>query len=397
MDKFKGYVDDVLNKYHFYFRYYSDAKEETFFMTEYDFSINPELLHTELPPEEAYPIGTFLTITSRILSDIISLIEEGGKDPSDLIREILDRHLPETEEIKDSMDAIYVFIMFKLLDDDAISWRKSEIEEIEKLIDFIEICSLNTKNCNKAVFDTFLAYSKAIVPRGEKLCFDLFMSSREYEGGGDNLLQVLKQGMFEKSYMKKFYEIQGKDYQKSVEYQTSIYYKLNTIHEFILIMLQILFDERKVIKGCEHCLQYFVPAKRSDEKYCTLPSPENKSRDCKAQAKLKRQLDTERSSNSKIIHKRIRTKLSARYRYVKSLSDEEYNNRDKTLNTFIIESEKIRDYFRDHNYTHEKEYIDWMQNFYKNRYDIDKYGYSEDTIRIIRNSIVNNAKNSIRN
>lgn len=58
-------------------------------------------------------------------------------------------------------------------------------------------------------------------------------------------------------------------------------YVIDCLEALLLVELSKIFGEKIEIKRCENCGRFFVPEKRSDEIYCSSPSPQDIGRTCK--------------------------------------------------------------------------------------------------------------------
>ncbi len=377
-------IRELESKYHFYYRYYMDTREECFCFSENDYTQNPQHLHKGVPTENAYPIGTFLSLCLRVLDDIFTGLElEESDDISEdqqieLIDQAFNLYFPESEEINEERETLSLFLYLQL-----IKMLVSKTDDIPKAkakncMSFIEMCSLDRAYCNLEFLDRFVSMNQDTIPMGRRMPFDFHISGYDYKYNLADMLETIAEYHQKQAQFETITQNIGINAKSTSLNRTFIYYKVNSVYEFMLIALQVLFSNKRIIKICEQCGKYFVPMKRADEKYCSLTSSDN-GKTCKEQAKLEKQLKRERTSESSIIHKRIRTKLFNRI----GSSVEEYENREKTYNCFMKLSRQIRGMIRNGHESMEMDYIKWMEEFDNNKFDIDKDGYNEDVKKII--------------
>ena len=382
------YIDnETKQEYFFYYRYYIESKDEGFIVSENDYEANPSLLHGGFPREDFYPLGTFFITCIKILSEIQILLELGNMDESsEAIIETIEDHFSGKYEDKEEFNALEAFLYLTFNYILRCANGKDELARINNLMHFITACSRDLYMCDQKYLDILLTRLQINIPQGFRVSFSMFSEKEHKQEVIEDYSAMLN---LISDYVERYNEFikTSKRIGLKMNYynvnKSFIYYKITDIVDFILISFQLLFKNKKKIKICEHCSQYFIPEKRSDEKYCKSLSPRKTGRTCKEQEKLDRQLNREHSNEYFKVHKRIRTKLSKR-RYYNNLSDEEFARRDNTYNCFLEESHKIKSEVTKEKTYFEGLYIDWMNKFYKDRYLIDEYGYTEDTLKTVQ-------------
>ena len=371
-----GLFDKFVENDHFYYRYYDDTLEECFILSENDYSAKPELLHGGVPAEPTYPLGSFLCICLNLLYEIeAQRILDSKNEWVKMVFETIDKYLPETEENaeKDAFSAFLYIQFFRILKSES----KNEWVKICNFLNFAQLCEGEKSNCTQPMLDRFSILNKEIIPQGGRMVFDLFLEGKDEEMDYPYLYEKLEEYESQKELYKPIFNAIGSNVDSSSFHRSYTYYKLNSIPEFLLASMQTVFRARKIIKVCEHCGSFFVPQKRSDEKYCSGKSYKTGGRTCKEQVKLDNQLRREHANLSSIVHKRIRNKLYSRIGHYSNCED-----RQKTYDLFLEQSAELRKY-KDINFFTEQEYIDWMNNYYNNRWKIDSSEYIPENIPVI--------------
>ncbi len=126
-------------------------------------------------------------------------------------------------------------------------------------------------------------------------------------------------------------------------------YEIYDIVDFIASALQCVFEKNYILRKCQLCDSLFV-AKDGRTKYC--PNQLKNIKSCLELKKRSAQLISENSSESKRVHKNIRTQLANKL-----------GNEDERYKDFL---EKSKDYRNKmvQGKTSEEEYIAWMNQYW---------------------------------
>ena len=141
----------------------------------------------------------------------------------------------------------------------------------------------------------------------------------------------------------------------------TVYYFAYNITEVFGVFINYVIDKGYKIKKCENCKKYFVPYTRSDTKYCSRHSPQDKTKTCAEYSKYQKQLEREKNNDCtkayKSLYNTLRNKMLRNepdfctYNYYANLMIQlQYENQNykKKLSGKIIT---------------EKEYLDWINKF----------------------------------
>ena len=128
-------------------------------------------------------------------------------------------------------------------------------------------------------------------------------------------------------------------------------YEIQDIVDLIISSLQCIFKQNYILGKCKFCDSIFV-AKDRRTKYC--PNQLKSIKNCSQIKKLKAQLISEKSSESKRIHKNIRTQLANKL-----------GTEDKRYKDFLADSKKYRHKILNGEIS-EADYIEWMKQYWEN-------------------------------
>jgi len=127
-------------------------------------------------------------------------------------------------------------------------------------------------------------------------------------------------------------------------------YEIYDVVDLIVSSLQCIFEQNYILGKCKFCDSLFIGKDRRT-KYC--PNRLENIKSCQEIKKLNNQLNSEKSSESKKVHKNIRTQLANKL----GTEDERYKR-------FLADSKKYR-----HKISNEKalevEYIEWMKQYWE--------------------------------
>ena len=142
---------------------------------------------------------------------------------------------------------------------------------------------------------------------------------------------------------------------------------LDSLSDLILTSLSELFAIGKTVNRCELCGSFFIP-RRSDTKYCDGLFPGAPNRTCRQEAKLQKQnqrirlSETERQYRS--ISQMMRQRVSDFY-----AGGDDMNGKLATdeLVNFQIKHKELRAKYKNFEIP-EWEYSNWLKSFYKRKY-----------------------------
>lgn len=128
-------------------------------------------------------------------------------------------------------------------------------------------------------------------------------------------------------------------------------YECSNIMEFCTVLLFHALKLKRSFKQCQNCAKWFVPQKKSDEKYCLRQSPQYPDKNCRDAARLIRTLEIRHSDDVTRLLKNIRQMRSNGAK----ISPEFDNN--------IIWRKKYKS-----GEISNDEYVQWLKSIYKRKY-----------------------------
>ncbi len=105
-------------------------------------------------------------------------------------------------------------------------------------------------------------------------------------------------------------------------------YKIESLADLILSLMQAIFLKNKIIKTCKNCYRLFVPLKRNNEKYCNY-NIIGEYGICKNQGYEYNRKTHFINKDIRILYNRIRSRLYERWEYVKEIRTDEKENEEK--------------------------------------------------------------------
>ncbi len=160
-------------------------------------------------------------------------------------------------------------------------------------------------------------------------------------------------------------EIKIEDIKKSINLNSKVIENINywceTSKRITIAYISSLFryNPNAIIKKCHNCGKWFTP-KKSDTKYCDRISHQYKNKTCKEAMITINKLKNEKSSELRILKKRIYNK------YLSTYSTYQSEEALKELNNFKKEKEKWDKNLKVDLVT-TKQYIDWLNSNYKRK------------------------------
>lgn len=314
-----------------------------------------------------HELGTFLAKVIEHIELRFQLMPSHVVPTADLINKVMSPLLDFEDEVE---GRIFLHVITGLM---SASYSKRGKEKIHNYLEFIKMCADHPKYCAlKNLYSFSLMINEPLV--GYKVeatdvrirtfdgvvnSEDMFKAFKELKAtpiykfkptGYEQTKQYFHQVMFKNGYM---------------ETLTYHVYELRTIRDFLSAALQEIFRHSKQIKYCgnEDCGQYFVPL-NYNEKYCNNISPKNPNKTCKEYMRLFNQQRSEKSSELKILQKRVRNMLHQRAFTYGNFSADEYQNFLDTCDDFrkkIFDGEKT-----------EADYINYLKDFYGDKYKSKK-------------------------
>ena len=137
-------------------------------------------------------------------------------------------------------------------------------------------------------------------------------------------------------------------------------YEISSLKDLFCVFCKYLRENNSTIKKCKNCGKYFIPANRTDEKYCENISPQNSNKTCKeigSKLSFAYKRDSEPISRE---HNKTKVALSMRISRAKKKNDfEEVNKVSKHLEKYLSNYQKKLNNYNKHKIS-EEELINWI-------------------------------------
>lgn len=346
---FPYYHHDRKNQLEYLFLYNHDLEKDSCFVEDFDYP---------------YPVGTLLCKCLNIITEIGKLVKGYNDVPDSLQRipKIIYDFLPEGKERNTSLDDLRMFMEYALYQNVASSFGfyGTEFLRILNCYHYVELCAQNKRY---STLDSLIKFSvlnglriqssfKALHGFPEKE-FESVMTPWEIKSyldgrySPDNLSENLNDNSSQQTYYELFY--------------------LDSLSDLILTSLSELFVIGKTVNRCELCGSFFIP-KRSDTKYCDGSFPGAPNRTCRQEAKLQKQNQRIRLSETERQYRSISQMMRERVYAYEQMGDAE--NRNKTLEElwrFQKEHKILRAKYKNFEIP-EWKYSNWLKSFYKRKY-----------------------------
>lgn len=134
-------------------------------------------------------------------------------------------------------------------------------------------------------------------------------------------------------------------------------FKFNTLTQLLNLSLVRIMDKKITLKKCLNCDNYFIPEKRTDEKYCNRISPQNHNKTCKEYGAKKTYRDEIKSIPLKNEHNKASQFFRMRITRAKNQKDEEYYQ--KEFNIYKKTYQQKKQQYKSGKLK-EKDFIDWI-------------------------------------
>ena len=134
-------------------------------------------------------------------------------------------------------------------------------------------------------------------------------------------------------------------------------YKIEKCTDLFDIYRQLIIENKLHIRKCENCGKYFIPESRSDEKYCSNPSPQNPNKTCKEYGAKKKYRDEIKSHPIKYEHNK--TSQFYRMRINRTKNNQEKEKYEKKFNTYKENFEKKKKQYNSGKLK-ENNFVEWI-------------------------------------
>lgn len=152
----------------------------------------------------------------------------------------------------------------------------------------------------------------------------------------------------------------NKNLLKNNEIFTLRNYEISSLKDLFCVFFNYLFENNITINKCKNCSKYFIPANRTDEKYCENISPQNSNKTCKeigSKLSFAYKRDSEPISRE---HNKTKVALSMRISRAKKKNDfEEIDKVSKHLEKYLSNYQKKLNDYNKHKIS-EEELINWI-------------------------------------
>ncbi len=310
---------------YFYYRYCETTKMETFIVRETPITDNLNEMYESYPSDIEFPLGTIFSIISRLMEDIVGSVSI--EDTLNRITECLDELSNDVEDVK---AALKLFVLVAQVNNDYCNINGNENIAIYNLNMFLTECWQNTTYATNDYLEKLILTHNIPFPKSDKIVVDYSYSKAQREYMGDDMKKFLDNTLPDKNMWNKIFD--------GLPIYKYHYYTVSTISGLISTLLKVIFDNRKVIGFCEHCHKYFVPLKRSDEKYC-ITNKYFGNQDCKMAVRMEQQRNRLSMKQNDVdkMERSVRTMIYYRARQglpKNQISEEEFKGYKRQINEF---------------------------------------------------------------
>lgn len=188
------------------------------------------------------------------------------------------------------------------------------------------------------IYNSFDEYDSIIVPM-KNLLFDLAEEKKE------NNIEILKKYVLD-----------------NIKNNGTIYckiYEINSLEDILNIYLSLFIENKLIINKCKNCGKYFIPTKRSDEKYCDNISPQNPNKTCKEYAPANIYRQNMNSDKVKKAHYNTSQFFRMKIKRAKENKEKEYLNKkfEEYKNNYEKQKEKYSI-----GKLQENDFVEWIKN-----------------------------------
>ena len=338
---------EEIKRIYFYYRYCETTKRETFIGRETPITDDVEKLYSSYPSDEEVPLGTIFAIACMLLEDI--LVPVSVEDSINNMTDVLDK-LTGIDNIRETLK---VFILMSFLKKDYCNMNENENASIYSLNFFLEECAQNITYTTNDYLEKIILMHDIPFPKADKIVVDYSYIKPKKTGLSGNMKNFLDESLPYQNMWEKLFE--------DVPKYKFHYYEVDTMSGLIITLLSVIFDNRKIIKVCEHCYNYFVPQNRSDEKYC-ITNRFFGNQDCKMAVRVEQQrgrIALRQGDTDKMEHS-VRTMLYYRARQAlpkNQISEKQFEKYKEQINNFKTKIKKGESTV--------EEYRDFLKTFYK--------------------------------
>lgn len=145
----------------------------------------------------------------------------------------------------------------------------------------------------------------------------------------------------------------------SGEIKFLITYEIEKCSDLFDIYRKLIIDKKICIKKCKNCKKFFITKNRTDEVYCSNPSPQNINKTCKEYGAKKMYRDEIKSTPIKYEHNR--TSQFYRMRIKRSKNEKEKTQYEKAFNTYKEDYQKKKNKYKTGKLK-ESDFVEWIKN-----------------------------------
>lgn len=171
--------------------------------------------------------------------------------------------------------------------------------------------------------------------------------------------QFKKEELYDNIVYSKLFDM-NQDLIKKNQIFTLRNYEISSLEDLFCVFFNYLFENNITINKCKNCGKYFIPANRTDEKYCENISPQNSNKTCKeigSKLSFAVKRDSEPISRE---HNKTKVALSMRISRAKKKNNfEEVNKVTQHLEKYVSNYQKKLNSFNKHKLS-EDEFINWI-------------------------------------
>ena len=267
-------IKGISEPLYFYYRINTVTKMETFILRGKPITDDLEEMYYCFPSDIEMPLGTIFSIIGGVTENILLSISM-----EDTLKRN-EEYLEKFEQIENIELSLQAFLLCASLNADYSDINSKENIAIYNLNRFISECVANYNYATNDYLEKVILANSIPFPKFDRIIVDYSYLKRKGEYSDEDMKNFLDNKMpFQK---------QWSEWVDGLNIEKYEYYSVDTVSGFLATLLKVIFDNRKVINICENCCCYFVPLKRSDEKYCVTNKYAGEQ-DCKMAVRIEKQ------------------------------------------------------------------------------------------------------------
>lgn len=337
--------------------YYHDKKSQNEYLFLYGHDLENDSYFDEdfLYP---YSFGTLLCILLNFINEIQRLIKAKNDESDDMdltleISKVLSKYLPEGKDYNTSIDELRIFVESELFSNDIKNFDfNSNHYKLINCFHYVELCARDKSYSNLDCLAQFASLNALKLKNSFKALNGIPIAEVDYS---ITLWEI-------KMYLDRLNGIDRFVFPENRKYYVDLF-RLDSLCDIILISLSELFEMGKTINQCGICGKFFIP-QRSDTKYCDGIFPANENRTCREEAKLRKQLERVRLSETQRMYRSLSQMMRDRvYSFEQEGNWTQSKIAAEELHSFQKQNKEMQAKYKKYEIS-EWEYKKWLHSFY---------------------------------